>query len=147
MAKKTKLNNAVIKQWIADLNDKKFGVRFNSEYMCILDDDGNIAGDGALFLAMRNADIKEDHDVFPWYEKLPIPKGGYHASEVVVSMFTGIPIEDACKLMWPTVLYSHDYDTENMSTKEFVTVLKHYLDSGDVDWTLLLPEEEATDNG
>jgi len=147
MAKKKNLKTAAIKQWIADLNDKKFGIEFNSEYMCILNDKGNIAGDAALFLAIRNADIKENSDVFAWYEKLKIPKGGYHASEVVVTMFTGIPIEDACKLMWPHILYSNGYDTENMSAKEFVTVLKHYLDSGVVDWTLLLPEEEITDHG
>jgi len=132
------MDTAVIKQWIADLKDKDFGIAYNADYTCIVNDDGNIAGDAALFLAIRHADINDNMDVFDWYAKLPIPEGGYHPSECVVTLFTGIPLEDACKLMWQKDLYEADYNTEDMKAADFVKVLNAYLKTGEVDWKVLL---------
>ncbi|MFM7012604.1 MAG: hypothetical protein ACKO0Z_25275 [Betaproteobacteria bacterium] len=139
-----KLNESVIAQWRQDLLDRSMGIRFNADYSCVLDEDGTIMGDAAMFLVYRYAEMNEDKDIFIWYERasenLPGMKdlaAGYHDSEIIVTYFTGIPLEDACKLLWPTVLINQEYDLSKLTAKDFVSVLDVYLETGIVDWGVI----------
>lgn len=138
------LNEPVIKQWREDLLDRSMGIRFNADYSCVLDENDVIMGDAAMFLVYRNADLVEDRDIFRWYEnvvaRIPGMKdlaAGYHDSELIVTHFTGIPLADSCKLMWPTVLLNQDFDLTKLTTKDFVNVLDVYLETGIVDWSII----------
>jgi hypothetical protein len=136
-----KLNNTRIQQWIEDLTDPAFGVKFNSEYACILNDTDGLEGDASLFLVMRYAELKNTMDVFPWYENANPAEGDFCVSETVVTAFTGIPLEDSRDLIWPSALYDADYDTESLTAHQFVQVLQNYLDTGVVDWSIYLESE------
>lgn len=132
-----KFNSANIEQWIADLSASSGEVKYNADYACVTDADGSIMGDAALFLAIRHADIKENEDIYAWYDdfgRTQLPPGGYHPSEVIITRFTGIPLEDACKLIWSPLLFDDSFPEDKMTAKLFVEVLKTYLRTGDVDW-------------
>ena len=130
----------VIKQWKKDLLDAEFGITFNCDYAVITNDDGNLEGDASLFLAYRYADINNDSQLLDWYESASkrVPAGGYHISEVIVAEFTGIPLDDACKLMWPQVLIDREgFDLSKITPKQFIAVLDVYLKTAIVDWNLV----------
>lgn len=131
------LNNPAIAQWIEDLSNKSFEVRYNPDYSCVTAEDGVIMGDAALFLAIRHANINTNAEIYDWYDKFgrtEVPPGGYHPSEVIIQKFTGIPLEDACKLVWPPLLFDEDFPSDKLTAALFVKVLKDYLSSGEVDW-------------
>lgn len=136
------LRHGVIKQWIEDLLDEDFGIKFNADFVCVKQGKrGKLMGDGSLFLAYRQAEVKTDAELVEWIGALKLPDGGYHPSEVIVNLFTGIPIEDACSLMWPSALWTTEY--ENPTAKDFVRVLQNYLVTGEVDWLLAIPPPET----
>lgn len=136
------LRHGVIKQWIEDLNDDDFGIKFNADFVCVQQGRrGKLMGDGSLFLAYRQANVQSDKELVEWIGDLKLPDGGYHPSEVIVNLFTGIPLEDACALMWPSALWTTEY--ENPTAKDFVRVLQNYLVTGEVDWLLAIPPAET----
>lgn len=134
------LKTAIIDQWKKDLLDAEFGIKFNCDYAVITNDDGNLEGDASLFLAFRHAEITDDNQLLDWYESVSkrVPVGGYHISDVIVADYTGIPLDDACKLMWPQVLIDRpDYELSQITPKQFIAVLNVYLETGIVDWNLV----------
>lgn len=133
------LKRAVINQWIDDLLDPYFNIKYNSDYFCTtVGRKKKLMGDAALFLAYRQADVQSDAELFEWINKLKIPAGGYDQSEYIVSLFTNIPLEDACKFMWPKVLWNAAPDYEPTAA-DFVKVLRHYLKTKEVDWGVAVP--------
>lgn len=134
------LKTAVINQWKKDLLDAEFGIKLNCDYAVITNDEGNLEGDASLFLAFRHAEIADDNQLLDWYEGVSkrVPVGGYHISDVIVADYTGIPLDDACKLMWPQVLIDRpDYELSQITPKQFIAVLDVYLETGIVDWNLV----------
>lgn len=143
------LNMPAINDLITDLLDPDFEIKFNPAYTCILDENDVICGDASLFLAIRHAPIQNNSDIFAWYETVVTPEDeAYTASDVVFSMYTGIPLETARELLYPRVpvefigtsprvdAYGHlDFD---FTAKEFVKVLRGYLKTNVVDWTVVL---------
>jgi hypothetical protein len=130
------LKDDVITQWIEDLRDPDFGIVFNADYPIALTSRGKVTGDAALYLAVRNADV-DPKDIFRWYEQLVIPKG-YHSSDVIVSMFTGMPLDTAHKLMYPQALLDDpNFEMTRLKSRYFIAVLDVYLKTGVIDWTLV----------
>lgn len=133
------LKRAVINQWIEDLLDPTFGIKYNSDFLCTtFGRKKKLMGDAALFLAYRQADVQSDAELIEWINTLSIPDGGYDPSEYIVNLFTNIPLEDACKFMWPKVLWNAAPDYEP-SASDFVKVLQGYLKTKEVDWSLAIP--------
>lgn len=134
------INQINVNLWIEDLLSPPDGLQFNPDYACVTDERGRPMGDAALFLAYRQANINNRDDIYAWYDnfsKTAIPPGGYHPSEVILNVFAGIPLADACKLIWSPLLFLEDFPPEKLNAKLFVSVLRHYLKTGEVEWYLM----------
>jgi hypothetical protein len=137
------LRQDIIAQWRADLIDNDFGIVFNADYSIITNADGKMEGDAALFLAYRNANITSDDQLVKWYEAHPQVSldEDMTISERIVRDFTGIPIEDARKLMWPQALLDADYDLSKITPQQFLQILDMYLGTGTINWSQYLAED------
>jgi hypothetical protein len=142
------LNASAIKQWLEDLRDEEFGLRFNADKM-FYEYTGKgtrrkLEGDASLFLAYRCLDVIDDHEVISYLENIPVHPEGYHPAEVLVHELSGIPLKDAKALMWMEPLLKADYDTTTLKATQFADVLEKYQITGEVDWTSVLPSVRTT---
>lgn len=126
----------VVAQWKEDLDlqDEAFPV-FNMDYDIIEKEDGTFEGDAALFLAWR---FVPHETLSAWYVE--------RTGADVVEEFTGIPYSDAEKLVWPQVFFDNGVPIESITSQDFVSVLMLYEETGVVDWSIVLPEEVASDD-
>ncbi len=121
----TKLFDKVIAQWKEDLLDKDFP-KFNMDYEIIEHPGKTFEGDAALFLAYR---IVEDLTEF--YK--------HNTGWAVITKYTNIPIDRARELLWPTVLLEDsEFDLSSITPEQFISVLDVYLETGIVDWEIIL---------
>lgn len=137
------LNIVVIDQWIDDLLDKSFGIKFNADVPYRRMVKGKLMGDASLFLAYRQAPVNDDAELLNWFGSIKVPVNeDYTASEVIVHTYTRIPMDDCRALMWPQILLSDpNYDMEKMKASDFVKTLRIYLETGTVSWQWMLPEQ------
>lgn len=130
------LNKKVIARWRADLlNTDASRPRFNIDYP-VLEHEGTdpsrFEGDPGFILAYTYAEIKDDSELSEWM----VDK----QTEALIHHWTGIPIEDAKKLVEPKRLWDENYPTRDLTAKQFVMVLDKYLESGRVLWELVLAD-------
>lgn len=129
---------AIINEWLNDLKDSSFEVKFNMDYGCILNTRGKIEGDAALFLAIRHAPIQHNNEIHEWYADY-IPPKGYSTPEAIVSQFTNIPIDHARELFWSKDLLNWPGELSHIRARMFVQVLEAYMETGKVLWSHVLP--------
>lgn len=136
------LNIIVIDQWIDDLLDTNFGIKFNADVPYGRTPKGKLMGDAALFLAYRQVAVNDDEELFKWLSAINVPPDeDYLVSELVVHTFTRIPLKESRALLWPQELLNHpEYDLAKMTPKHFVRTLRTYLETGIVSWEWLLPD-------
>lgn len=130
------LNKKVIQRWRTDLlSDDTTRPRLNMDYP-ILEHEGTdpsrFEGDAGFILAYTYADITDDKELSEWMSD--------KSTEALIHHWTGIPLEDAKKLLEPRELWAVNYPVENITAKQFVRVLDKYLESGHVLWQLIIAD-------
>lgn len=130
------MNKKVITRWRADLlSEDTHRPRFNMDYP-ILEHEGSdpsrFEGDPGFILAYTYADVKDDSELSGWMAD--------KQTEALIHHWTGIPVEDAKKLVEPKRLWEVNYPTRTITAKQFVMVLDKYLESGHVLWELVLAD-------
>jgi hypothetical protein len=98
--------------------------RFNMNFEFYKDTDGVYVGDAALYLVYR---YKGPLGIEKAYKNKDAP--------TLMSELSGIPKEDCELLVWGNP--DTDLDYETVTATEFITVLKHYIDVGEVNWDLI----------
>ncbi len=137
------LNVIVINQWIDDLLDKSFGIKFNADIPYGKTFKGKLMGDAALFLAYRQAPVQDDEQLIKWLDAIKVPADeDYLPSEIIVHTYTRIPMSACRALLWPQLHIAHpEFDKDKMKASDFEKTLQIYLETGVVSWQWMLPED------
>lgn len=132
------LNKKVIERWRIHLLDRE-SPRFNIDYP-ILEHEGRdgdpkrFEGDPGFILAYFTElpGVENDTQLSAWMSD--------KQTEVLINIWTGIPLDDARKLVEPSALWQVNYPTRSITAKQFVSVLDTYLETGLVLWEKVILE-------
>lgn len=137
--KQTILNYEVISQWMADLLKSPPGFpKFTMAYEIIdlynEDEHLGFAADPSAWLVGRRMIQNGEKEFLHAIDT----RMGTKRTHYLVSEYTGIPLADAYDLLNPHALYELDFADETITAAQFVEVLKNYIQTGVVDWTVIL---------
>lgn len=124
------LHHDVIAQWKADLVDPSFPT-FNCDFEHVIRN-GKPEGDAGIFLAFR----------YSHTDDLAEYLGNSRTHEIVADL-TGIPLPDAYALLNPAEIFGRNSKIEpsRVKPRQFIRVLDEYLESGVVDWSIVVSRE------